>query len=58
MDAMDDDIFKAKKKSAAGPGKASTSTPASKPDPAATGTEHSAAKPKGERHLCACFIHK
>ena len=58
MDAMDDDIFKAKKKSAAGPGKASTSTPACKPDPAPTGTEHSAAKPKGGRHLCACFIHK
>ena len=51
MDSMDDDIFKTKKKSTAAQGKASTTTPASKPDPTPTKTEQSAAKPKGKTNI-------
>jgi len=55
LDTMDDSIlFKTKKKSTAVQGKASTATPASKPD--STKIEQTAAKPKGKRHLLQCQI--
>ena len=51
MDAMDAGLFKTKKKSITTQGKASTTTPMTKPDPTPTKTEQPVAKTTGKSHI-------
>jgi len=58
MDDLDDDIFKSKKKSVAGPGKTLPATQASKPDPMPSKIEQPMAKPKSKLHIYSTYVKK